>query len=216
MISKPDVGPAYTAQTRLQFRAPTILSHTTCSSSGSTISLISNNLKPLVNDALLLCCKVFSNPVSKVVRTTWYSTLAGFNNSTAGVTGFRSAVKFSWHEERPCVNTSTYPARLISSRSKSPRAFKGCSPPTVHVVGTLLTMLLYPNAIPMSSATSTACKISLLVGGTVTSKTVPSDNKEAGPSCTFSHNFTISSAGKSIPIKLFTKSIAAVSLRRNN
>jgi len=44
----------------------------------------------------------------------------------------------------------------------------GSNEPTVLVGGTILGMLLKPNATPMSSAMSHACKMSALTGDTVT------------------------------------------------
>mmetsp|Transcript_6466 Transcript_6466/g.19098 ORF Transcript_6466/g.19098 Transcript_6466/m.19098 type:complete len:226 (+) Transcript_6466:101-778(+) len=121
-ISNPDVGPAYTAATLRTFLAPTRVWVTTCSASATTTSLISKSLKPFVKDADLLCCNVLRSPGRRVVRTTWYSTLAGLESETVVsiLTGHWSAVKLSWMLQSPCVSTSMYPARAISSRSRSP------------------------------------------------------------------------------------------------
>mmetsp|Transcript_30320 Transcript_30320/g.68367 ORF Transcript_30320/g.68367 Transcript_30320/m.68367 type:complete len:233 (-) Transcript_30320:1160-1858(-) len=217
MISNPLLGPVNVAQTRREFLAPTTVSETTHSESGRTTSLISKSLNPPAKLMDLLCWSVLRRPGRSVVRTTSYSTLAGLLSLTAAVTGRPRAVKLSAVLQRPCVRTSVYPALPISSRRRSPSWLSGCSLPTVHVPGTVRTMLLYPCAMPTSSATSTAWSMSDLVGGTVTSRTsspvCPSGMILAGPSCMRLQRSAILDDSTLMPMRLLTKSTFAVSLR---
>lgn len=95
----------------------------------------------------------------------------------------------------------------------------GCSAPTEVVVGVLRIMLLYPKAMPMSSAMSTAWSMSDRVGGTVTWSMGPSSlslvegSMVAGPSCILLQSSTMCSAVMSIPMSELMKATPAASCR---
>lgn len=61
-----------------------------------------------------------------------------------------------------------YPAAASSALNRSENLFCGIYFPIVFVGGITLGILLYPKAMPISSAISHGCKTSALVGGTST------------------------------------------------
>ena len=93
---------------------------------------------------LRLAARVFNNPASRVVRTTWNSIVLGLDTWTAGMelSGFLNFSLRSSLEHNEKVRASVKPACAICSRSWSDSLLIGYCAAMVLVAGNVLTMLL--------------------------------------------------------------------------